>query len=79
MYCSKSIEWAQEQEVRFFSNNQYVSFSHEMLSGILLGVQCPSNWSNEIFDAISGWTNKPKMFKENIDNSLIKTHFDLLN
>ena len=24
MYCTKSIEWAQEEEIRFFSNHTYV-------------------------------------------------------
>jgi Protein of unknown function (DUF2971) len=79
MYCTKSIEWAQEEEVRFFSNNTYVSFPEEMLTGILLGSQSPSLWKKLFNKVLLNWTSKPKLFQEDVKKSSIKMCFTKLN
>lgn len=79
MYCSKSIEWAQEEEVRFFSNNTYISYPEKMLTGILLGSHSPSYWEDLVHKVISSWVNKPKIYKADMKKSSIKMYFKLLN
>lgn len=79
MYCSKSIEWAQEEEIRFFSNDTYMPYPEKMLTGILLGSNCPSHWEDLVYKVLSSWINKPKIYKEDVKKSSIKMYFRQLN
>ena len=79
MYCSKSIEWAQEEEVRFFSNYTHNPYPEKALTGILLGSQSPSRWEDLVHKELSSWVNKPKIYKEDVKKSSIKMYFKLLN
>ncbi len=78
MYCSKSEEWAGEKEIRFFSKDKYVSFPEEMLTGILFGSKAPENRINIFSQLISKWKSKPKIFKENFEESRNKMIFNIL-
>ena len=75
--CSKSYEWRTEEEVRFFSRNTYVPYSEEMLTGILLGSECPVHWQDHIYGALSTWSSRPTVFKEDSSISSIKLCFRL--
>jgi hypothetical protein len=79
MYCSKSIEWAQEEEIRFFSNDTYMRYPEKMLTGILLGSNCPSHLEDLVHKVLSSWINKPKIYKEDVSKSSIKMYFKLVN
>lgn len=79
MYCLKSIEWEHEQEIRFFSNNIYVPFPNQMLSGILLGSKCTDQWEAKIREALSSWSVLPKIYKENPEKSSVKIYFNLMS
>ncbi|MGD0235358.1 MAG: DUF2971 domain-containing protein [Syntrophorhabdales bacterium] len=74
-YCSKSQEWAGEEEVRFFSQSTYVSYPEEMLTGILLGSECPTHWQDIVYTLLSTWNSKPKVFREDGSISSIKLCF----
>lgn len=63
-YCSKSREWAGEDEIRFFSKNEYVSFEEKMLTGVIFGLKTPPNLINDFKEVIRGWNQKPKLFIE---------------
>lgn len=74
--CSKSSEWSGENEVRLFSQNKYLSYPEEILTGILFGIKCPSNRVNLLLNSISSWNKKPKLFKEvPAGSSSIKMNF----
>lgn len=79
MFCSKSIEWKQEEEIRFFSNNTYVSYPEEMVTGILFGSDCPSYRIDMVAKVLSSWNEKPKLYKEDESQKLIKIYFKLIN
>ena len=79
MYCSKSIEWAQEEEIRFFSNDTYMPYPEKMLTGILLGSNCPPYRKDLIHKVLSNWNDKPKLYKEDDTQSFIKNYFKLVN
>ena len=79
MYCSKSVEWAQEDEIRFFSNHSYMNYPERMLAGILLGSNCPSYREDLIRTVLSNWDEKPKVYKEDVSKSFIKMYFKLIN
>jgi hypothetical protein len=78
MYCSKSEEWAGEKEVRFFSKKKYVSFPESMVTGILFGSKTPMNIIDKFDELISEWTSKPRLLKENLEESKHKMIFNLL-
>lgn len=63
-YCSKSQEWSGEDEVRFFSNNEYVPFEEKMLTAIIFGSKTPKNVINNCKEIIGSWKIKPKLFIE---------------
>lgn len=79
MFCTKSIEWAQEEEVRFFSRNTYVPFREEALTGILFGSQSPSHCKSLFIKVLSDWTNIPKLYQEDVKKSSVRMHFKQLN
>jgi hypothetical protein len=74
-YCSKSYEWASEDEIRFFSLDPYLTYPEEMLTGILLGSESPSHLQDLINTVLSGWSSKPRVFKEDPSISSIKLCF----
>jgi len=78
VYCSKSYEWSNEQEVRFFSRKEYVTYPDNMLTGILFGSECPFLWKNLIHQSISSWKTKPRIFREESNQTSIK-FFSLVN
>jgi len=78
MYCSKSEEWAGEKEVRFFSKTKYVSFPEEMLTGILFGSKTSMRRIDIFSKLISKWNSKPRLYKENLEESKHKMIFNLL-
>jgi hypothetical protein len=63
-YCSKSQEWAGEDEIRFFSHNVYVPFKEEMLSGVIFGAKTPQHVIEVIQCQMRDWNKKPKFFIE---------------
>lgn len=78
-WCSKSDEWSGEDEVRSISRNKYNEYPEEMLTGILIGSECPSHRIVLLLKSISSWKKKPKIFKEAPErSSLIKRYFSLL-
>lgn len=74
-YCSKSYEWASEEEVRIFSQKTYLNYPETMLSGILFGSKCSVHWQEHIHSALDKWTSKPLFFKEDSSISSIKLCF----
>ena len=79
MYCLKSIEWEQEEEIRFFSNHTYMAYPEKMLTGILLGSNCPQYREDLVHKVLTSWNDKPKIYKEDVDHSSIKIYFKLVN
>lgn len=76
LYCSKSQEWAGEEEVRFFSQcNKLVPYREDMLTGILFGSRCPASWQETINTLLSTWNSKPKFFKEDGSVNSLKLCF----
>jgi len=74
-YCSKSQEWAGEDEVRFFSHNEYVQFPEEMLTGIIFGSKTPEDVINNFNQIIGDWNLKPKLFIESDEQAKHKQLF----
>ena len=75
IYCSKSQEWAGEEEVRFFSQSAHVSYPEEMLTGVLFGSECPPHWQDTTYTLLSMWDSKPKVFKEDVSTFSVKLYF----
>lgn len=71
IFCTKSDEWKSEEEVRFFSREKFRTYPEEMLTGIILGSECPAHWQGHIFDAVSEWNTRPAFFQE--DSSISST------
>jgi len=75
IYCSKSHEWASEEEVRFFSQKTYATYPEAMLTGILFGGECPRHWQDLTYKLLSMWVSKPRIFKEDGSVSSVKLCF----
>jgi hypothetical protein len=75
IYCSKSQEWAGEEEVRFFSQNMHVPYPEEMLTGILFGSECPAHWQDITYALLAMWDSKPRVFKEDGSISSVRLCF----
>lgn len=77
IYCSKSHEWASEDEVRILSQETHLTYPEEMLTGILLGSDSPSHSLDMLYTVLSTWPLRPKIFKEDRSVSSIKLCFKL--
>lgn len=77
-YCSKSQEWAGEDEVRFFSLKEYVTFKEEMLTGVIFGVKTPQYVIDVIKCQIKNWDIKPKLFIESKIQASHKQLFEII-
>jgi len=79
IFGSKSCEWSNEQEERFFSSVEYLKYPEEMLTGILFGSNTPENLQDSIIQELSRWRTKPRLFKENLLRSGIKLNFKTIS
>jgi hypothetical protein len=78
-YCSKSVEWSGEDEVRMFSKNMYVVFKEPMLSGIIFGSKTPKDKIYDFVELIKDWNLKPALFVEKENHAKHKQIFKKIN
>jgi len=78
IYLTKSSDWTSEKEVRFLSREIYMAFPETMLTGIIFGSECSVHWRDHIYTALSAWSTRPSLFKEDSSISSIKLCFKRL-
>lgn len=75
IYLSKSEEWKSEDEVRFFSENEYVDYDETMLAGILFGAECSTQCLDRTRALLSTWVSQPTLFQEDSSVSSVRLYF----
>lgn len=71
IYATKTNHWRAENEVRFLSlaDRDQLNFQEQALYGIVLGAKCDKSLIRKISSAVSGWQQKPHLFRISLSNS----------
>lgn len=73
-HATKTMEWAGEQEVRFFARHDqpYVAFNEAALVGIIVGHNAESAVVDMVSSKVRSWATPPRLFRTSIKDSVHK-------